>query len=312
MNEKHSRIAVQDSAGDYEIIKTADPGHHVVLGKYLGDGGCATVYQGEYSYKNDKNEKFVDPVAVKIVRSSVQTMIKVHDEMEILKDLYSRGIKVPKLITWSYPKEDGTISGLVMELLDAQTYDDTYFELPELMPRIMEIGETFDHINRSGYIHLDIKPGNISIHDRHRILDFGLARSLRQESTRTKPDSIVIGTEKYMAPEQTFLDIRLTPKTDQYQWARCVQELLEQSAPSCTYRRYSIYDNKSLSETQMCARIRRRQFSPLQINNPGYYPSFADDLNDILEKAQRRYPDDRYQSIGAMMGDFGEVLKKTA
>ena len=291
-------------------LRTADLGGTVVLDKILGDGGFATVYQGAYSYKNSKDEKFTDPVAVKIAHTSVQIINKFQDEIAIMQDLYSRGVKVPKLITWSYPNEHGVVAGIIMELLNPQTYDDTKFELTDLMPRIAGIGKTLDEIHKSGYLHLDIKPKNISIHDGHRILDFGLARDLRAESTRTAPDSMLMGTEPYMAPEQTFLDVRLTPRADQYQWSRCVKEMLEFSSPSYTYRRHSNYDNLSRSDTKIAARIRNREFTPLQIDAQGFYPSFTDDLNTILEKSQRKYPDDRYHNIAAMMHDFNQIVQR--
>jgi tetratricopeptide (TPR) repeat protein len=65
-------------------------------------------------------------------------------------------------------------------------------------------------------IHRDIKPSNIFLHDGRALLaDFGVARTLDPEDTQlTRPDQLV-GTLKYMAPEQIDGGA-ITTRTDLY------------------------------------------------------------------------------------------------
>ena len=65
-----------------------------------------------------------------------------------------------------------------------------------------QIGEGLAEAHRLGVVHRDLKPQNIMIDQEGnvRIMDFGIARSLKSEGT-TGPGGI-IGTPEYMAPEQ--------------------------------------------------------------------------------------------------------------
>ena len=71
-------------------------------------------------------------------------------------------------------------------------------------------------IHQAGVVHRDFKPANVMLAaDGPRVIDFGIARDLTQETTVT---SRVFGTPAYMAPEQVSGE-RATPATDVFAWA---------------------------------------------------------------------------------------------
>jgi eukaryotic-like serine/threonine-protein kinase len=71
-------------------------------------------------------------------------------------------------------------------------------------------------IHQAGVVHRDFKPANVMLaDDGPRVIDFGIARDLTQETTVT---SRVFGTPAYMAPEQVSGE-RATPATDVFAWA---------------------------------------------------------------------------------------------
>jgi serine/threonine protein kinase len=55
-----------------------------------------------------------------------------------------------------------------------------------------------DHIGREGWVHLDLKPGNIVMGAPPRVIDLSLARRVERARRLSEP----VGTRRYMAPEQ--------------------------------------------------------------------------------------------------------------
>jgi eukaryotic-like serine/threonine-protein kinase len=60
------------------------------------------------------------------------------------------------------------------------------------------IARALAHIARSGWVHLDVKPSNIVLNARPRLLDFELARTAAAAARMRRP----AGTWSYMPPEQ--------------------------------------------------------------------------------------------------------------
>src|SRR5258707_3012601 len=95
---------------------------------------------------------------------------------------------------------------LVMELADQGSLDgriDLYQRLPELdvLDVGIKIASALNMCLKHGFLHCDIKPGNILFDNDNepKLIDFGLARKVEAEHN---PDEGPLGTPYYVAPEK--------------------------------------------------------------------------------------------------------------
>lgn len=121
----------------------------------------------------------------------------------------------PHIVTVFSVEEDAGVHFLTMELLEGQALDRRIPAGGLPVDRIMEIAnaltEALAAAHDKGIVHRDLKPANVMVSDdgRVKVLDFGLAKDVRTDSstdvTRTSGETkagIVMGTPAYMSPEQ--------------------------------------------------------------------------------------------------------------
>jgi serine/threonine protein kinase len=93
---------------------------------------------------------------------------------------------------------------LLTEVLDGTTLHDGLqqqdrqrMSVSNTMRLGIRIGAALDYTHRRGFVHLDVKPGNIMIAGGHpKLIDFGAARPIAADATEH-----TVGTALYMAPE---------------------------------------------------------------------------------------------------------------
>jgi len=164
----------------------------------IGQGGMGVVY------------KAFDPllarvVAIKVISGQFHTQPELRDrffrEARAAAQLAHRNI----ITIYDLGEEEG-LPFLAMQFLEGRDLEQR-MRAPEGMTlaRKLEIAlamaEGLAHAHGAGVIHRDIKPANVFITDdgQVKILDFGLARLVTSELTRS---NVMVGTVSYMAPEQ--------------------------------------------------------------------------------------------------------------
>ncbi len=153
------------------------------------------------------------------------------------------------------------------------------------------------HIHEHGFIHRDLKPQNIMI-TRERlepvIMDLGLAKLLGSEASITRDRSSVLGTLRYMAPEQlqrNFLTV--DARADVYALGAVLYELV-------CYRPMLDGETEERLTTQV---ILEEPPPPQKVN-----PRVPGDLANIITRATQKNPRERYGTAGELAEDLDRFL----
>src|SRR5262249_35747466 len=112
----------------------------------------------------------------------------------------------------------GVLPGLdrhyfVMELLDGMTLG-AFLEragrvpVAPILPVVRGIADALDAVHEAGITHRDLKPDNVFLARERgggyfpKLLDFGIAKLLGEETAHKTGSGMVLGTPLYMSPEQ--------------------------------------------------------------------------------------------------------------
>lgn len=123
---------------------------------------------------------------------------------------------------------------IVFELLKGQSLEQAFAHGPMSAGRVRDIAEqvlkSLMEAHHGGVVHRDIKPSNIFLCDESqggivKVLDFGVASIRDASGTNATSTGQVLGTPRYMAPEQV-VSTSVTPATDLYALGLVMAEAL--------------------------------------------------------------------------------------
>jgi HEAT repeat protein/tRNA A-37 threonylcarbamoyl transferase component Bud32 len=148
--------------------------------------------------------------------------------------------------------------------------------------------------HQSGIIHRDLKPANVLINDDGlvKIVDFGVAAAQHQGDTQLTKTGYVIGSPKYMAPEQ-ILGKKVDERADVYSLGVMLYEMLTGEAP------YQRGDHMAV----MYQHVQGKAKPPIEVN-PGIPPG----LSEIVTKAMSVDKTRRFQSMDEMRDALDRYL----
>ena len=198
------------------------------LDRRIGQGGMAEVW---VATDIDLDRK----VAVKWLRSTLATDPVVTERFRREAIAVARLSHANIVGVHDVFVHDGR-QAVVMQLVDGKSLRqllDTQKRLgPELTIHIgAAIAGALDEAHRAGFVHRDVKPGNILVTSDGRVLltDFGIAKGLSPEDDLTS-DNVMMGTAKYLSPEQVR-GRRLDGRADLYSLALVLYECLAGRVP---------------------------------------------------------------------------------
>ena len=145
--------------------------------------------------------------------------------------------------------------------------------------------------HQQGIIHRDLKPANILINDAGllKIVDFGVAAAASSGDTQLTKTGYVIGSPKYMAPEQ-ILGKKVDETADIYSLGVILYEMLTGVPP------YSRGDHMSV----MYQHVQGKARTAIEVN-----PKLSKEINDIVTKAMSVDKTKRFAS----MEEFRDALQ---
>src|SRR5581483_3782488 len=160
--------------------------------------------------------------------------------------------------------------------------------LPRVVEILRQICEGLEAAHEQGVIHRDLKPQNIMIDTRGRVLitDFGLAKSV-EYGTLTEAGK-VIGTPHYMSPEQVK-GIPLDKRSDIYSLGIMLYEMLTGSLPFTGSSAYEVM-------------IQRTTRTPRPASD--HNPKIPKYLLKILDRCLQPQPELRYASAAEILHDL--------
>ena len=134
-----------------------------------------------------------------------------------------------------------------------------------------------------GIVHRDLKPANVLINDDGllKVVDFGVAAAQKEGDAQLTKTGYVIGSPKYMAPEQ-ILGKPVDPRADIYSTGVILYEMLTGVPP------YSRGDHMAV----MYQHVQGKARPPIEIN-----PRLPQQLSDLVAKAMAVDKMKRYQSM---------------
>ncbi|MEW5738891.1 MAG: protein kinase [Myxococcota bacterium] len=256
----------------------------VLLGRYrleqkIGEGGMGTVYIA-HDVELDRQ------VAVKLLAANLVTDDEVVERFEREARLNAK-LDHPNIApVYDVGRHEGR-PFIVMKLLEGDTLAALLrtkggFSSDETLKLMRQLAAGLDYIHGRGFIHRDIKAGNIFVSPTGHatILDFGILRpkSASEGLTRT---GMVMGTPHYMAPEQALGMRDVDHRVDIYALAVVLFECLTGTLP--------FEADSELRLIQMQAHA-----PPPDILQRA--PWIVKPVADVMRRALAKRPDDRFNS----------------
>lgn len=265
-------------------------GNRYELLRKIGNGGMATVYRAKDHILNRN-------VAVKILKDEFTT-----DE-EFVKRFNTEATSVaslthPNIVSVYDVGHEGTLYYIVMELIQGKTLKEIIVAEGKLNWKwsvnvAIQIASALETAHRNNIIHRDIKPHNIIITEDGiaKVTDFGIAKSV-SNSTITAFGT-TLGSVHYFSPEHARGGIT-DAKSDIYSLGVVLYEMLTGKVP---------FD----ADTPVSVALKHMQEEPVEPRNLN--PEIPIAMNNIILKAMKKDPNERYQSATEMLKDLTLALK---
>lgn len=306
-----------------ELISPADQTLPAKLGPFelqreIGRGGMGIVYEATQT-------PFTQTFAIKVLKSRLISSKTLESRFEREAQAASK-LHHPNIVPAKHYGTEADQNFLVMPMIDGVSLDKLinadesvdpklfllFDEICSDWRRIAELGakiaSALSHAHSMGMIHRDIKPANLILSRDGNIwvTDFGLAKLYDDESDLSRTGE-VIGTPRYMAPEQILG--AADERSDIYGVGLTLYELITRDCPWTNRGQKASKANQtkvSMKETLLGSR--RKQVPLLEVPDiRSINPSVPAKLARVIMKACAHFPEARYQTAREFELDLNEI-----
>ena len=295
MSRRADEVA-DETFGEAGTLTAEEKDRHHALGEYdlleeLGGGGMGRVFKAVQRRMNRT-------VALKLLP---QSLVQSPESVERFRR------EVQALARLSHPNivavhDAGAADGTHFYVMDLVDGDDLarlireHGSMPveEALDCILQAARGLEYAHAQGIVHRDVKPSNLILdHDGTlKILDLGIARFLplpEQAGDDLTKTGCVLGTVDYMAPEQAMNTRRADHRADIY-------------SLGCTL--YFLLTGQPLfgGDTVMERLVAHREHPVPSLRKA--CPAAPPWLDGVFRKMVAKKPEDRYQSVTALVSDL--------
>ncbi len=167
--------------------------------------------------------------------------------------------------------------------LGSEIVNEKPLPLPRAIQYGIDIATGMTVAHQVGVVHRDLKPANIMINNEGllKVLDFGVAAAQKEGDTQLTKTGYVIGSPKYMAPEQ-ILGKKVDQRADIYSVGVIMYEMITGQPP------YSRGDHMSV----MYQHVQGKAKAPIDVN-----PQLPKPLSDLVAQAMSVDKQKRHQTM---------------
>jgi serine/threonine-protein kinase len=271
-------------------------GERYELGELIGYGGMAEVHRGRDTRLNRE-------VAIKVLRADLARDPSFLNRFR--REAHSAaGLNHPSIVSVYDTGEDAAPDGttqpfIVMEFVEGRTLRDILkmqgrLPVRRAMEIVADVCAALDFSHRNGIIHRDIKPANVMITPQGavKVMDFGIARAVADNSATVTQTANVIGTAQYLSPEQARGE-SVDPRSDVYSTGCLLYELVTGVPP--------FQGDSPVAVAYQ--HVRENPVLPSARN-----PEVPRAVDSIVMKSLAKNQLNRYQSAGDMRQDLQRAL----
>lgn len=192
---------------------------------------------------------------------------------------------------------------LAMEYIEGESLRSMLMRLERLpvlraLQIASEIAKAMHFVHQHNIVHRDLKPENVLITqtpqaDTVKLVDFGLARVTGQGEQKLTSTGQLMGTSKYMSPEQC-LGKKVDFRSDIYSLSLCIYEMLTGTPP------YDADNSVGLLYKQIN--------EPTPEIRPQQVDLFHPQLNALISRGMEKDPQQRFSSMQEMADQIDNAL----